>query len=746
MERETPGATSSNHAPMDADLSLEGLQRVLVGYGVDLSSVDVTEMFSVGNFARMAPRFGLQPGTAYDLRTGWDFDKPEDVKRCWATLEEEDPYLVIGSPLCYPFSVLQNLSAGKRNAEQEAKAKELYDKAVRHLQFMAEVYAWQVGRGKKFLHEHPWSSKSWRMEMMVSVATLPGVEVRRGHQCVHGLRDVDDHGREGPVKKETGWMSNCTEILDAVALLCPNGDLVARGKKPAHEHVLLIGGGRARRAERYPPGLIAAVLRGLRNHLRRVRGKYNIGAMDTGPTAEEPEVDDQIRDWIDENGSVTSAGASHGSADDDDPGAIDEVTGLPLPAGAVREARREEVEYMESKLHVWDVVPVDQCWAETGKPPIGTRWTELNKGDAEHMLVRSRLVAQETKRRSTIDPSDTAAVFAASPPLEALRLLGSLAMSTDPRDEMVLRFLDISRAHPHCEMKRRMYVRLPKEARGGDDPTKCGLLRMCLYGTRDAGQNFEFKVRAAMTAMGCKQGLYSPCCYTSGERKLSFFHHGDDFVILGPRSQSAWLVQEMSRQFIVKDRGVLGPGASDLREIRVLNRLIRWYPIGSAGGERVEYEADPRHVEILLAQLGLRVGSAKAVVTPGAKDLDILDGKNLTETSGVSPTEFRSAVMRANYLAADRPELQFSAKEAARGMQNPTTTAWEAVKRTARFLLGSPRLVWVWRRQNPRDHFIGLGDSDWAGQQSTRKNTSASAGMLGEHLIFQSGTTQGPIS
>ena len=54
---------------------------------------------------------------------------------------------------------------------------------------------------------------------------------------------------------------------------------------------------------------------------------------------------------------------------------------------------------------------------------------------------------------------------------------------------------------------------------------------------------------------------------------------------------------------------MLGPRAHNIHEIRVLNRCVRWLPPDSAGGEAIEYEADPRHVEVLAQQMGLSVNS-----------------------------------------------------------------------------------------------------------------------------------------
>lgn len=74
------------------------------------------------------------------------------------------------------------------------------------------------------------------------------------------------------------------------------------------------------------------------------------------------------------------------------------------------------------------------------------------QGDDQNPLVRARLVAQETKRVSTMDPNDASATFAATPPLEALRFTLSLVKTGPQRrhaDALVLGFSGISRAHVH---------------------------------------------------------------------------------------------------------------------------------------------------------------------------------------------------------------------------------------------------------------------------------------------------------
>eukprot|EP00971_Amphidinium_carterae_P149811 2969849-Amphidinium_carterae.1 len=66
--------------------------------------------------------------------------------------------------------------------------------------------------------------------------------------------------------------------------------------------------------------------------------------------------------------------------------------------------------------------------------------------------------------------------FAATPPLETLRLLCSLCMSAAESDDVVSQVWDISRAHQHGVLKRKVFIRLPEEDPNSEHEGVCGLL------------------------------------------------------------------------------------------------------------------------------------------------------------------------------------------------------------------------------------------------------------------------------
>ena len=108
-------------------------------------------------------------------------------------------------------------------------------------------------------------------------------------------------------------------------------------------------------------------------------------------------------------------------------------------------AREEEMGEVR-KHEVYEKVPIEECWERTGKAPIQTRWIDINKGDNVHPEYRSRLVAKDFKRDNRKD------LFAATPPLEALKMLISMWMTEgigwnrDGQDH-AMDFIDIRRAY-----------------------------------------------------------------------------------------------------------------------------------------------------------------------------------------------------------------------------------------------------------------------------------------------------------
>ena len=154
------------------------------------------------------------------------------------------------------------------------------------------------------------------------------------------------------------------------------------------------------------------------------------------------------------------------------------------------------------------------------------------------------------------------------------------------------------------------YVELPRE-----DPGRaagmCGLLRVHTYGTRAAADGWHGEYSGLLKKLGFAAGDASACVFRHAARGFVLSVHGDDFTIAGPKRQIDWLKAQMESRYELKELARLGPGPNDDKEVKILNRIVRWTASG------VEYEADPRQIEKVVADLGLE--GAKVIGTAGVK-------------------------------------------------------------------------------------------------------------------------------
>ena len=93
----------------------------------ELNKVDIAEVFSPPRVCAEAARFKLKIGKSMDLTTGWNFNLKAHREAAEQYIDKEEPFLLIGSPVCTMFSQLQALS--EWTVDKEAK----YQESVEHL-------------------------------------------------------------------------------------------------------------------------------------------------------------------------------------------------------------------------------------------------------------------------------------------------------------------------------------------------------------------------------------------------------------------------------------------------------------------------------------------------------------------------------------------------------------------------------------------------------------------------------------
>ena len=142
----------------------------------------------------------------------------------------------------------------------------------------------------------------------------------------------------------------------------------------------------------------------------------------------------------------------------------------------------------------------------------------------------------------------------------------------------------------------------------------------------------------------------------------------------------------------------MGPEINDLKEIIILNRTLTWTEWG------IKLVADPKHAEKLI-EFFLLDATSTTTVSIGVKcagrcngdvDSKLVIGDEEVTAEYLSSREqsvYRGLAATLNYLAQDRYDIQFGAKELCREMANPTTDSMAKIKRASRYLLGLPVMV-----------------------------------------------------
>ena len=164
---------------------------------------------------------------------------------------------------------------------------------------------------------------------------------------------------------------------------------------------------------------------------------------------------------------------------------------------------------------------------------ISLKWVDRNKGDALRPNRRSRLVCREVKRAASAEHIPEYASFSAMPPLEGFKILLSL-MTTLKRSKrgapLVLKLVDISRAHFYGRAERDVFVELPE---GDKTPGYVGKLLKSVYGTRDAAAIWERSYSELLINGGFVKSAAFPTCFYHATLDVRILVHGDDFVVLG---------------------------------------------------------------------------------------------------------------------------------------------------------------------------------------------------------------------
>ena len=125
--------------------------------------------------------------------------------------------------------------------------------------------------------------------------------------------------------------------------------------------------------------------------------------------------------------------------------------------------------------------------------------------------------------------------------------------------------------------------------------------------------------------------------------------------------------RKMTSVYPIKAK-VISYGSS--KSIKTLNRRLHW------GEKGIVYQHDPRHVDVLVKDLGREHGNS--VQTPAAPDA--MEEEESELLSQDQHHRYRSLVARCLFLSQDRADITFIVNELCKKMSNPNQQSLARLK------------------------------------------------------------------
>ncbi|KAH9696165.1 retrovirus-related pol polyprotein from transposon RE1 [Citrus sinensis] len=358
-------------------------------------------------------------------------------------------------------------------------------------------------------------------------------------------------------------------------------------------------------------------------------------------------------------------------------------------------AMNEEMEALQ-KNATWELVSLPK-----GRKTIGCRWVFTVKLRADGSIDRykARLVAKGYTQRYGIDYQDT---FAPVAKINTIRIIISIAANRD----WPLKQFDVKNAFLNGDLEEEVYMELPPGVKHSSmRRNEVCKLKKSLYGLKQSPRAWFGRFSATMKAAGYKQSNSDHTLFIKhkGGKVTVLIVYVDDMVLTGDDlSEMKALQEHLAAEFEMKDLG----------------QLKYFLGIEVARSKSGIFLSQRKYVLDLLTETGML--DCKPAETPMEMNhkLGILPNQTPTDKG-----RYQRLVGRLIYLSHTRPDITYAVSIVSQFMHSPSEEHMDAVYRILRYLKCAPGKGLLFSKNNV-SNIEGYTDSDWAGDQTTRRSTS----------------------
>ena len=374
-------------------------------------------------------------------------------------------------------------------------------------------------------------------------------------------------------------------------------------------------------------------------------------------------------------------------------------------------------------------------WRKISDLPPGTklltlRWVLKAKAD----LCRARLAVRDfatTVRNDVYSPTPTPA---------SIRLL----LYNACRHSHCIQVGDVTTAFMHAHNSSKAYALPPSDLAR---PGWCWQLDKAMNGLRTASKDWaETFASFLVDKLGFVRGVADTSSFTHHERQLMLCVHVDDPIASGPKAQLAWMWKELGKYVLIRVEGEVNFETATKFLGRNYWRIIDGRRRGVAVAPTTEYYQSIADV------YGYNLETTKGSVIPMSETSSVVPGR---ADADVKPLDkhahhlYRSAIGKIQFIAAERPDVQYTLKVLAHKLHAPTVQDETNLKKLVRYMIHTCnyRLYLLYEptgKTAPQIH--AYVDSDWAGDKATRRSTSSVSLYIDGFLVQSGCVSQGNVA
>jgi hypothetical protein len=367
---------------------------------------------------------------------------------------------------------------------------------------------------------------------------------------------------------------------------------------------------------------------------------------------------------------------------------------------------------------------------------IDSKWVFANKYDAAGNITKrkARLVVRGFNQIPGLEFDET---YASVVRMESFRIAVAIAASRD----YSIWGKDIVAAYLYALTRFTTYVKPPQGAikPAGLDPTKTWVwvLDKSLYGTMDAGHNFQHEVVGAFESLGYYRSLADPCIHSrvseDGVHTITSTYTDDIFGISSTPAGGRIASEELDLCFETKDLGeptyILGIEITRDKDAGTISLSQRTF------------------FERMLEEFGMADCNPKSTPLPvgivlSAKDCPTTD----EDRRYMVDKPYREVLGKMNWAAGGtRPDIAYATGTLSRYQSNPGPAHWRAMLHLMAYVKGTLDYSITYHRGTPITP-VTYADASYADDFDTRRSTAGYGVWMAGGLVSWSSKRQPTVA